>query len=70
MKLTDEDLMKEEAFVAGPEFGRDGESPQTGNDDDLTMVASGSTDKQDGVKRIEAVAQTWSETGLIVAYVG
>lgn len=68
MKASEDDPVKEDVFVAGPEFGRD--SPPSKSEDDLTMVDSASTNKQEGVKRIEAVAMSWSSTSLIVAYIG
>lgn len=69
--LTAVDHVKYETFIAGPEYSRDsGESPLSILDDDLTMVDSGSTEKQEGVRRIEAVAMSWSTSSLVIAYVG
>ena len=73
MKATDPELVgdptKDDGFTA--DAVRDSrESPLTQSDDDLTMVDSGSTDKQEGVKRIEAVAMSWSTKSLAIAYVG
>lgn len=76
MKATDSDLAadadKDEILIAGPEYALDsGESPLSKDDGELTKVDSDeSAEKQEGVRRIEAIAMSWSQTSLMIAYVG
>jgi SP family sugar:H+ symporter-like MFS transporter len=46
-------------------FGKDAELHR----DTYSDTASESSDKQAGVKRIEAISKSWTKTSLIIAYV-
>ncbi|OAK95394.1 siderophore iron transporter mirC, partial [Phaeosphaeriaceae sp. SRC1lsM3a] len=50
-------------------FGKEGEVPRERDESDGNDTASEFSDKQAGVKRIEAVSKSWTKTSLIIAYV-
>ena len=39
-------------------------------DDSASSIVSSEEDAQDGVKGIEAVSRTWTQGGLVAAYLG
>lgn len=50
-------------------FGKEGEVPRERDESDGNDTASEFSEKQAGVKRIEAVSKSWTKTSLIIAYV-
>jgi SP family sugar:H+ symporter-like MFS transporter len=51
-------------------FGKDRDTPRdTDVSSDVLDSASETSEKQAGVKRIEAVSKSWTKTSLIIAYV-
>jgi hypothetical protein len=50
-------------------FGKDGEVARDAYSSDGHDTASEYSDKQAGVRRIEAVSKSWTKMSLIIAYV-
>ena len=63
---------RENGYDTTPEsFGKDREASRDNhaNDAYVSDAASETSEKQAGVKRIEAVSKSWTWTSLIIAYV-
>jgi SP family sugar:H+ symporter-like MFS transporter len=50
-------------------FGKDAEPDRDTYSSDGHETASETSEKQAGVKRIEAVSKSWTTTSLVIAYV-